>query len=163
MKTSSFTTLLIRVAVIFVFMIVALVFWGRWVPYDRQWRKPAHLIESFLSAAQKKDYTQTRSLFSSHQLTNIAAWEGSFEVWCDQFAGYSKFEVGPTGPGKAGHYWTEVFGVTPDGRREFVERIYAKRFDGVWSLEYGLNYEAWLELHQSDASAQQTNAAELGR
>jgi len=157
MKSSRFTTLLSGVPVVCAVVLVAFFFWWRWVPYDRQWRKPAHLIESFLAAAQKKDYTQARTFFSSHQLTNIAAWEGSFEVWCSKFAQYPEFELGRTGTGKGGSYWTPIYGVTPDGRRESVETIYAKRFDGAWSLVYGLSYEQWLILHQSEASGQQTN------
>lgn len=148
----------IKITGIAVALVIASVFWMRWVPYDRQWRKPAHLIESFLGVAQTKDYANAKTFFSRHQLTNIAAWEGSFENWCSNFTGYSNFEIGRTGPGKGGYYWTDVFGVTSDGRRKFVERIYAKQLDGRWSLAYGLSYEAWRSVNQSDASVQHTNS-----
>jgi hypothetical protein len=138
-------------------MDIAIVPWMQRVPYDKQWRKPAHVIESFLSSAQKKDYVRARTFFSSAQLTNIADWEGSFDTWCSKFAAYSKFELGPSGPSKGGSYWTAVFGVTPDGRREFVASIYAKQIDGVWSLNYALGPWRGSKASQDDASGQPTN------
>lgn len=140
-------------------MVCGILFWLRWVPYDKYWRKPSHLIRGFLGAAQKQDYLRAKTFFSDHQITNITAWEGSFDTWCSQFSGYADFELGSTGRGKEGHYWTEIFGVAPNGSRKFVERLYSKKFDGVWSLEYGLSYSTWLALHESEMNAQPGGAA----
>jgi hypothetical protein len=139
---------------IFLAIICGFVVWLRGVPYDKHWRKPSHLIRSFLGAAQNQDYVQARTFFSDHQITNITAWEGSFDTWCSQFTGYADFELGRTGRGKADHYWTDIFGVAPDGNRKLIERLYSKKSDGVWSLEYGLSYEQWLILHESEMNAQ---------
>lgn len=138
--------------------ILLIVLWMRSAPRDSHWQAPADLIKGFLSAAKEQDYIKARTFFSAHQLTNIAAWNGSFEKWCSRFVGYSQFEVGRTGRGKAGHYWTPVYGVDPHGRRQFLERIYAKRFDGAWSLEFGLSYEAWLALQENEQTSERSDS-----
>ncbi|RYD84906.1 MAG: hypothetical protein EOP84_04160 [Verrucomicrobiaceae bacterium] len=153
----------LKIAAVTAVALSLVVAWLWWITlYDRKLQKPSDLIEDFLFAVQIRDYAEAKTFFSSHQLKNIAAWEGSFEHWCDQFAGYKNLEVDRTGPGKSGHYWTDLSAESPNGHRLVVKRIYAKRFDGVWSLTYGLNYETWLALNSGAAPDRDENSQPTG-
>jgi len=159
MKPSSYWVRVVGIAALTGILLSLVVAWLWWIAlYDRKWQRPSDLIEGFLASVQNRDHAKARTFFSSHQLTNIAAWEGSFEHWCDQIAAYKSFEVSRTGLGKSGYYWMDVSGTSPDGHRQFVERIYAKRSDGVWSLEYGLSYESWFSLNKGGDPARDENS-----
>ncbi|MCD6049389.1 MAG: hypothetical protein K0Q55_792, partial [Verrucomicrobia bacterium] len=50
---------------LFIFAAIALlIFWARWIPFDKSWQKPAHVIQNFLVPAQKGDYSQAKIFFA---------------------------------------------------------------------------------------------------